>query len=116
LVSREGGGGPYEVDEGIHMQLGWVRGTAHIEPRSEASVEVLDGATRTPFSFTAPPGYPNPDPIPGWLTQWIDDDTIVISYHDYRGQELSDLLVCRISTGACDVAAQSVDAVLPEVG
>jgi hypothetical protein len=113
---REGGGPPYEVDEGIHMQLGWVRGTTRIAPRGELPQEVLDGATRTPFRFAAPPGYANPDPVPGWLTQWIDDDTIVIDFNDYRGQQLSDLLVCRLSTQACEVVAQSVDAVLPEVG
>jgi hypothetical protein len=87
-----------------------------IVPRGPGDLVVLDGATRTPFAFTASPGFRDPDPIPGFLTQWIDDDTIVIAFQDYRGRQLSDLLVCHVSTGACDLAAQSVEAVLPEIG
>jgi hypothetical protein len=113
---QEGGGPPFEVDDGIHMQLGWDRGTDWISSRGEAPEEVRDGATRELFRFAAPPGYSNPDPVPGWLTQWIDDDTIVITYQDYRGKQLSDLLVCHVSSHSCEVAAQSVDAVLPEIG
>jgi hypothetical protein len=84
-----------------------------IVPRGPGGVVVLDGATRTPFAFTAPPGFRNPDPIPGFLTQWIDDDTIVIAF---RGEKSSDLLECHVSTGACEIAVRSVEAVLPEIG
>lgn len=121
LVShREGGGPPYEVEEGIHMQLGCCgdggRDVRRLVPRGEEPLEVLDGATRTPFTFAMPPGYPDQDPIPGWLTQWIDDDTVVITFHDFEGEQLSDLLVCHVSTRACEIAGRSLDAVLPEIG
>jgi hypothetical protein len=121
LVShQEGGGPPYEVEDGIHMQLGCCghggRNVRQLVPRGEEPLEVLDGATRTAFTFAMPRGYPDPDPIPGWLTQWIDNDTIVITFHDFEGEQLSDVLVCHVSTSACEIAGRSLDAVLPEIG
>jgi hypothetical protein len=116
LVSHhEGGGGPYAVEDGIHLQLG--RHGGHIEPLGAQPFEVLDGGTRTPFTNLAwPTGYDIPNQAPGWLTQWIDDDSFVIGFHGYQGRQLSDLLVCHWSTSSCEVVAQSVDAVLPEIG
>jgi hypothetical protein len=111
---ENGGGGPYQVREGLTaglLQLG--TDATDIVPRGPGDLVVLDGATRTPFAFTAPPRFSDRDAIAGWLTQWIDDDTIVIAF---RGEKSSDLLVCHVSTGACDLAAQSVEAVLPEIG
>jgi hypothetical protein len=113
---ENGGGGPYQVREGLIaglLQLGMDARAHSIDPAGPGDLVALDGATRTPFAFTAPPGFRDPDPPPGWLTQWIDDDTIVIAF---RGEKSSDLLVCDVSTGACDLAAQSVEAVLPEIG
>jgi hypothetical protein len=113
---ESGGGGPYQVREGLIaglLQLGMDARAHSIDPTGPGDLVTLDGATRTPFAFTAPSGFRDPDPPPGWLTQWIDDDTIVIAF---RGEKSSDLLVCHVSTGACDLAAQSVEAVLPEIG
>jgi len=112
LVShREGGGGPYEVDEGVHAQLGIQGG--HVEMFGEQPLEALDGATRTPFSFAPPAGFKEPRDAVGWLTQWIDDDTFVFAY---RGEDSATLLSCAFSTQSCEVAVPSMDAVLPEIG
>jgi hypothetical protein len=118
LVShREGGGGPYEADEGL-LQFTVVHGR-RLEPAGEQPLEVLDGVNRTPFSFAVPATYPAGD-VFSFLIQWIDDDTIAMAaYRPNPDGELTrppDLLVCQISTRACEVAAQSVDAVLPELG
>ena len=113
LVSHhEGGGAPYEVDDAIHMQLGI--DARRIVPRGEMPLEVLDGPTHTRFTFDAPAGYDDPDPYPGWLTQWVDDDTVVIGY---RSPKATDVLECHVSTRACKVAAHTDGvAVLPETG
>jgi hypothetical protein len=117
LVShREGGGPPYLADDGIGQQIGCCGAGGRLVPRGAEPLEVLDGGTREPFTFVPPPGHRHHEAIPGWLTQWIDDDTIVLGYIDDGGRQLADLLVCRISTHSCDVAATSLDAVLPEIG
>jgi hypothetical protein len=113
LVSHhEGGGGPYEVDDGIHMQLGMHGG--HVEPLGEQPLEVLDGPTRTPLTALAwPVGYKIPD-APGFVTQWVDADAFVIGYRTARS---TDLLVCHVSSTACAVAVQTASVlVLPELG
>jgi hypothetical protein len=108
-------GAQYQVDDGIHQQLGVHSG--HLEPLGEQPLQVFDGATGTPLTALAwPQEYTIPKNAPGWLTQWIDDDTFVIDFNGYQGKELSDLLVCHISTRACDVVAQNVDAVVPDIG
>jgi hypothetical protein len=113
LVSHhEGGGAPYEVDDAIHMQLGI--DVTRIVPRGEMPLEVLDGPTHKRFTFDPPPGYDDPDPYPGWLTQWVDDDTVVIGY---RSPKSTDILECHVSTRSCDFAAHTDGvAVLPETG
>lgn len=117
LVSHhEGGGGPYVADEGL-LQFTAMPG-GRFEPAGMQPLEVLDGVTRTPFSFDVPAGYPTRD-VFAFLVQWIDDDTVVMaSYRPNADGEIDrpDLLVCTISTKACEVEAQSVDAVLPELG
>ena len=73
-------------------------------------MDARDGGTGRPFEFEAPEGYPNAGP--GWLVQWLDDDTVVIV--QTRGGN-DDLLECRHSTGACTLAEQLPEAaVLPE--
>jgi hypothetical protein len=118
LVShREGGGGPYEADEGL-SQFTVVHG-GRFEPAGEQPLEVLDGVTRTPFTFAVPTGYPAHD-VFSFLIQWINDDTIAMAAYRQSSDQDSlrppDLLVCHVSTRACQVAVQSVDAVMPELG
>ena len=51
---------------------------------------------------------------PNWLSQWLDDDTVVIAVNRQGNDEL---LECRLSTGACTLAERLPEvAVLPEIG
>ena len=79
-------------------------------PMGMQPMDARDGGTGRRFEFEAPEGYPNAGP--GWLVQWLDDDTVVIV--QTRGGN-DDLLECRHSTGACTLAEQLPEAaVLPE--
>jgi hypothetical protein len=119
LVRHQERDTPDQVVEGILAGLQQVGfdgprgGDKAIVPIGPDLAEVLDGATGKPFAFAPPPGYRDPDPIPGWLTQWIDDDTVVVAF---QGEKSSDLLECRLSTAECELAVRSVEAVLPEIG
>lgn len=119
LVSHhEGGGPPFEVSTGILLQLNPMR-DGRFEPQGEQPLEILDGLTRTPFTFEVPQGYATHD-VAALMTQWIDDDTIALaSFHldpDVVEPREPDLLICKLSTRGCDVAVESVDAVLPARG
>ena len=46
-----------------------------VEPQGMQPLDARDGGSRKRFAFDAPAGYPNTNPI--WLTQWLDDDTVV---------------------------------------
>ena len=84
--------------------------TGRLVPMGMQPMDARDGGTDRPFEFEAPEGYPNAGP--GWLVQWLDDDTVVIV--QTRGGN-DDLLECRHSTGACTLAEQlPAAAVLPE--
>ena len=79
-------------------------------PMGMQPMDARDGGTGRRFEFEAPEGYPNAGP--GWLVQWLDDDTVVIV--QTRGGN-DDLLECRHSTGACTLAERLPEAaVLPE--
>ena len=79
-------------------------------PMGMQPMDARDGGTGRRFEFEAPEGYPNGGP--GWLVQWLDDDTVVVV--QTRGGN-DDLLECRHSTGACTLAEQLPEAaVLPE--
>ncbi len=81
-----------------------------VEPQGMQPLDARDGGTGQRFEFEAPEGYPNAGP--GWLVQWLNDDTVVIV--QTRGDK-DDLLECRHSTGACILAEQLPEAaVLPE--
>ena len=75
-------------------------------------LDARDGGSRKRFAFDAPAGYPNTNPI--WLTQWLDDDTVVLVA---TGAGKDDLLECHFSTGTCELAVQAPQvAVVPEIG
>jgi hypothetical protein len=119
LVShREGGGPPYEVDDGIRQQFTTMPG-GHFEPAGEQPLEVLDGATGTPFVFGAPSAYPARQ-VASWVTQWVDDDTFVMAAYrlDPDSVDLgpADLLTCQVATRACETTVPTVDGVLPAIG
>ena len=98
----------------VHDATGWqfdVRG-GRVQPQGAQPMDARDGATRKAFSFRAPAGHP--DTGPSWLTQWLDDDTVVIAV-TRKGKD--ELLACRISTRACAVTLRvPAKAVLPEIG
>lgn len=81
-----------------------------VEPQGLFPLDARDGGTGQKFEFEAPEGYPNA--APGFLVQWLDDNTVVIVQE--RGADV-DLLECRHSTRAC-ILAETLPgtAVLPE--
>ncbi len=111
MVSHaDAGGPPYRVFDGTASQFE-IRG-GRVEPVGLQPLDARDGATRSQFAFDAPPGYP--DAPVTWLTQWIDDDTVVITVNR---QGNDDLLECHFSAGACTLAVQlPEEAILPEIG
>ena len=75
MVSHiEGGGPPYQVIDGTGWQFA-VRG-GRLDPQGAQPLDARDGATRKRFAFDALAGYPHTNPT--WLTQWLDDDTVVL--------------------------------------
>jgi hypothetical protein len=81
-----------------------------VEPQGLQPLDARDGRTGQRFEFAAPEGYPHTGP--GWLVQWLDDDSVVI-VQTRSGND--DLLHCRHSTGECTLAEQlPVAAALPE--
>lgn len=112
LVSHAEGSQPvaYLVLDGTNWQFDI--GGGRVEPQGAQPLDARDGATRKKFAFDAPDGYP--DAAPSWLSQWLDDDTVVITANS-RGND--DLLECHFSTGACAIALQVPEAaVMPEIG
>jgi len=120
MVSHAEGNEPviYFVVDGTNWQFN-VRG-GRVEPQGAQPLDARDGRTGERFAFAAPDGYPNT--LPMWLSQWLDEDTVIIT--GIRGGDINgapgdndDLLECHFSTGACAVALTvSKEAVMPEVG
>jgi hypothetical protein len=79
-----------------------------VEPSGMQPLTVVDGLTRARMEFQAPYGYGHTDTV--WLTQWLDDDTVVL-LAETRGGE--DLLVCDVGK-ACEVTVSGDDLVAPE--
>lgn len=112
LVSHAQGNEP--VVYLVHDATAWQFdiGGGRVTPQGAQPMDARNGETRTRFAFDAPHGYP--DTGPNWLTQWLDDDTVVIAVG--RGGK-DDLLECRFSTGACALALRvPAKAVMPEIG
>jgi hypothetical protein len=98
------------VHDATHWQFDI--GGGKVEPQGAQPLDARDGGTGQPFTFAAPDGYP--DRAPNWLSQWLDDDTVVITV-THGGSD--DLLECHFSTGACAVATSvPAPAVMPDIG
>jgi hypothetical protein len=108
----------YLVVDGTNWQFSIRAG--RVEPQGAQPLDARDGGTGKKFTFDAPDGYPRT--IVMWLSQWLDDDTVIIT--GVRGGDISgpgssddDLLECHFSTGSCAVVLTvPQDAVMPEVG
>lgn len=112
MVSHAEGGEPvvYRVHDGINWQFDVVRN--RVEPQGPQPLDARDGGSNRRFHFSAPPGYPAT--APNWLTQWVDDDTVIVTVH--RAGDV-DLLECHFSTRACTVANRLPEGVVvPEIG
>lgn len=97
----------------VHDATAWQFdiGGGRVEPQGAQPLDARDGATRKRFAFDATDGYP--DIGPNWLTQWLYDDTVVITVNR-RGKD--HLLECYFSTGACALVVQvPEEAVVPEI-
>lgn len=88
----------YEIVEGAGKQFDVHRG--RLRPMGMMPIEVRDGLSGDELALQAPDGYPNTNPV--WLSQWLDDDRVVI--FDGTGNE-DRLLVCPVPKGNCEIAA-----------
>lgn len=99
----------YEIVEGPGHQFDIDRG--RLRPMGMQPLEVRDAATGEELALEAPDGYPDTNPV--WLTQWLDDDSVVLL--DPRGGQ-NRLLVCPVPTGTCEVAVTGpASIVVPDV-
>ena len=87
----------YEIIEGPGKQFDVHRG--RLRPMGMLPIEVRDGLSGDELALRAPDGYPNTNPV--WLTQWLDDDSVVI--FDGTGNQ-DRLLVCPVPKGTCEIA------------
>jgi hypothetical protein len=98
----------------VHDAVGWQFdvGGGRLEPQGPQPLDARDGGTGQPFAFAAPAEYPNA--APNWLSQWLDDDTVVVTVT--RGGH-DDLFECHFSTRGCTVALRvPAEAVMPGIG
>jgi hypothetical protein len=96
------------VVDGIGQFFGIRPGSTRIEAMAGDGDHLLDGATGRQLEFDVPDGYPF-DNSSARLAQWIDDDTVVLKVQQPNspapGQDADyDLLVCHISTEACELS------------
>ncbi len=81
-------------------------------PLGAGDMVATDGLTGQRFAFAAPPDYPRQGAA--YVTQWRDDDTIVLLSALDRGD---DLIECRVSTGTCEVVFSGPGSIVaPELG
>ncbi len=95
-----------------HYNFNWsVRG-GRVEPQGAQPLNLRDAASGEKVEFEAPADYPNTVVV--WMTQWVDDDTIVMLAERDGAEEL---FSCDIG-GACEIAGSGDgDAfVVPEIG
>jgi len=105
-----GSGGPLRVTDGTDRNFSIEGG--RVTPQGEQPLTAEDGLTGKRFAFDAPPDYPRQ--VAAYLTQWLDDQTIVLVSARAGGD---DLIVCRVDTRACEVVNSGPSSlVLPEVG
>lgn len=108
----------FQVVDGVGQFFGIRPGSARIEAIAGGGARQLDGATGKQFDFDVPVGYPF-DNNSARLAQWIDDDTVVLKAQQTTappGQDADyDLLICHVSTEACEVAVTvSADVTVPD--
>ncbi len=96
LTTNDDGTWPFVVIDGIQQQFGNDGG--RFTPTGGGDFREWDGLTHEPVAYDAPPGYQD---VLLFLTQWIDDDTVVLRATVEDGYAL---LVCRNSTHACETA------------
>lgn len=85
-------------------------GGGRIEPQGGQPLKVRDGLTGANLRFDAPEGFSHRS----WFSHWLDDDTVVLVSASAEG---TDLLECRFSTGACEIAVTAPPSiVVPEFG
>ncbi len=109
LVTNGPGLVPYSPTDGIPQQFGVSGG--FFKPVAGGDFRASDGLTGEPMEFKALDGYQR---SLVFLTQWIDDDTVVLRADSSTGY---DLLVCKISTKSCQVEASlPTSIVLPDLG
>lgn len=102
------GGGT--VTDGTDRNFAIERG--RVVPQGAQPLIAEDGLTGRRFVFEAPPGYPRQ--VAAYLTQWLDDQTVVLVSARAGGD---DLIVCGVDTRACEVVNSGPSSlVLPEVG
>lgn len=103
-------GGTIWVTDGTDRNFGIEGG--RVFPMGAGDMVARDGLTGQRLEFDAPPGYPRQ--VAAYLTQWIDDDTIVLLSATARGD---DLIECRVSSGGCEVVLSGPGSVVaPELG
>jgi hypothetical protein len=106
----EEGAGALRITDGTDRNFASAGG--RITPQGAQPLIAEDGGTGKQLAFDAPAGYPKNIRI--WLTQWVDDDTVVLVSQLPRRD---DVLECHIGSGACEVVLSGASSlVFPEVG
>lgn len=106
----EEGAGALRITDGTDRNFASAGG--RITPQGAQPLIAEDGGTGKRLAFDAPADYPKNILI--WLTQWVDDDTVVLVSQLPRRD---DILECHIGSGACElVLTGDPSLVFPEVG
>jgi len=107
----------FHYSDGMGQQMGVsldksVAGSDGVAPVGGGDLVAQDVGGR-PFEFAPPVGYTDKSGA-AWLVQWLDDQTVVVLS---PLRQSTDLITCRLDTGACQVAASAPPGiVVPEYG